>query len=289
MTEGINCDRMSHEGGPQNPATEQLVSSERLMSLGRLAAGVAHEINNPIGYVLANLRTLERYLSALLNAISLFERAPASASQLAEIERIAQASARVSLATIRDDLPDLMGQTMEGLSRVRKIVQDLKDFSRVDDDAPWVLSDLNQRIEAALALTSSELKYRAVVRTELNPLPLVRCLPAEIEQVLINLLINAGHSVEPGKGEIRVSSGAYEGIVCIEVSDNGHGMTKEVMKRIFEPFFTTKAIGEGTGLGLSIAYGIVQKHGGYLLVDSLVGQGARFRLALPAAAPEQRA
>lgn len=266
-------------------AQQQLLQSEKLASIGQLAAGVAHEINNPIGYVQSNLGTLERYL-ADLGAVA---TALASAAAQLPPEHPAAIAARQAREAhdydfIMEDLPALLQQSREGVDRVRKIVADLKDFSRVDSGQDWQWSDLHAGLDSTLNIVNNEIKYRAEVVKEYARLPEVECLPSQLNQVFLNLLVNAAHAIPDGRlGRILIRTGhdAAAGKVWVEVSDDGVGIPGELMKRIFDPFFTTKPIGKGTGLGLSLAYGIVKKHGGELQVESEPGQGSRFRVVLP--------
>jgi hemerythrin-like metal-binding protein/PAS domain S-box-containing protein len=253
-------------------AQQQLLQSEKMAAIGQLAAGVAHEINNPVGFVNSNLGTLKTYVSLLLNVISAYESgAP---------DDISAARQKADLDFLREDLPSLVAESQEGLSRVTKIVQDLKDFSHVDQ-AGHQQADLNAAIESTLNVVWNELKYKAEIVRELGDIPPVECVPAQINQVFMNLLVNAAQAIEQ-QGKIFVRSGTGNKQVWFEIEDTGQGMSEEVRNRIFEPFFTTKPVGKGTGLGLSISYDIiVKKHGGSLDVRSTPGQGTCFRISLP--------
>ncbi|PKO39273.1 MAG: hypothetical protein CVU33_05590 [Betaproteobacteria bacterium HGW-Betaproteobacteria-6] len=258
-------------------AQQQLLQSEKMAAIGQLAAGVAHEINNPVGFVNSNLGTLKTYVSQLLNVISAYETGVP--------DDIAAARKKADIDFLREDLPSLVAESQEGLSRVTKIVQDLKDFSHVDQ-AEHQRADLNTAIESTLNVVWNELKYKAEVIRELGDIPAVDCVPAQINQVFMNLLVNAAHAIEQ-QGKIYVRSGTEDQQVWFEIEDTGHGMSEEVRHRIFEPFFTTKPVGKGTGLGLSISYDIiVKKHGGRLDVRSAPGQGTCFRIWLPIDAKE---
>ena len=181
------------------------------------------------------------------------------------------------------DLPQLLDESAEGLARVKKIVEDLKDFSRVDQ-ADWQQADLNAGLESTLNVVRNEVKYKAEVLKQLSPLPRVTCLAGQLNQVFMNLLVNAAHAIR-GHGTITLSTGHQDGWVWVQVDDTGCGMSDEVRRRIFEPFFTTKDVGKGTGLGLSLSYGIVQRHGGALLVRSTPGSGSQFRMWVPVDGP----
>jgi hemerythrin-like metal-binding protein len=255
---------------------QKLLQSEKLAAIGQLAAGVAHEINNPIGFVNSNLGTLKTYISHLLDVVSAYE----AVGKGADVTVLAAAIKKADLDFLREDLPSLLTESQAGLSRVTKIVQDLKDFSHVDQTGRQ-LANLNAAMESTLNVVSNELKYKAEVVRELGDIPEVDCDPAQINQVFMNLLVNAAHAIEH-RGTIFVRSGIADDGVWFEVEDTGKGMSDAVMSRIFEPFFTTKAVGQGTGLGLSISYDIiVKRHGGKLDVFSGEGKGARFRIWLP--------
>jgi len=247
----------------------QLLQSEKLASIGQLAAGVAHEINNPVGFVNSNLGTLGKYSGQLIELLEACRTGKADDASFAAAD----------FDYLKTDIADLLKESQEGLGRVRKIVADLKDFSRVDQ-AEWQDADLNAGIESTLNVVWNEIKYKAEVVRDYGELPPVPCLPAQINQVVMNLLVNAAQSIE-SKGRICVRTGHDAQWAWIEIEDNGKGMTPEVMQRIFEPFYTTKPVGKGTGLGLSLAYDIVRKHGGRLEVSSEPGQGSLFRVSLP--------
>ncbi|MBK6355455.1 MAG: hemerythrin domain-containing protein [Betaproteobacteria bacterium] len=258
--------------GKVEEAQQQLLQSEKMAAIGQLAAGVAHEINNPVGFVNSNLGTLKTYVGQLLNVITAYETGVP--------EDIAAARKKADIEFLRDDLPSLVAESQEGLSRVTKIVQDLKDFSHVDQ-AEHQRADLNAAIESTLNVVWNELKYKAEIVRELGDIPAVACVPAQINQVFMNLLVNAAQAIEH-QGKIFVRSGAENNQAWFEIEDTGQGMSEEVRNRIFEPFFTTKPVGKGTGLGLSISYDIiVKKHGGNLDVRSTPGKGTCFRIWLP--------
>ncbi len=267
-------------------AQEKLVQSEKLASIGQLAAGVAHEINNPIGYIFSNFGTLERYLADLFEMLAAYEAAEpllAGTTVGAELSALRQ---KVELDYLKEDIPTLMAESREGISRVRKIVQDLKDFSRVDNSQEWALADLHHGLESTLNIVNNEIKYKAKVVRDYGEIPEILCLPSELNQVFMNLLINASHAISGEQGCITIRSGRDGSQVWVEIADNGSGISPENLNRIFDPFFTTKPIGQGTGLGLSLSYGIVKKHHGQILVDSQLGVGTRFRVILPIEQPD---
>jgi signal transduction histidine kinase len=192
----------------------------------------------------------------------------------------------IDLPYLRGDLTALLGESRDGLERVRKIVANLKDFSHVDEAAEWRDADLIRGLESTLSVAAHELKYKTDLVRKLQPLPLVRCIPAQINQVFLNLLVNAAQAI-PDHGVITLECGQKDGQVWIEVADTGKGMDETTAKRMFEPFFTTKPVGTGTGLGLSICYDVVHKHGGRFEVHSTPGAGSRIRLWLPVAGPAE--
>lgn len=255
-------------------AYEQLLRSEQLAGVGHLASGVASEISDPLGYVFNGFNAIEARLAevgAMLDALA--ERQDAvSAAELQRIRRKA-------------DLGDLLGETREGLARVSQIVQDLRDFSIVEaggeKDAEWGEMDLNHAIDSALNILASEIRHKADVAREFGEVPTVSCVAPQINQVIINLLVNAVQAIESGRGTITARTGIEGEDVWFEVSDTGSGIEKDVLKRVFEPFFTTKPVGQGTGLGLPLSFGIVQNHGGRIEISSEVGQGSTFRVCLP--------
>jgi hemerythrin-like metal-binding protein len=253
--------------------TRELLQSEKMASIGQLAAGVAHEINNPIGFVNSNLGTLGRYVDDLLRLADLGAATPDGQALKQEID----------LDFLRKDLRDLLGESQDGLDRVRKIIANLKDFSRVDQ-AEWQEADLLAGLESTLNVAWHELKYKAEIVRELRALPLVRCVPAQINQVFLNLLVNAAQAIRE-RGTITLRSGVAGERVWIEIEDDGCGMDEATQRRVFEPFFTTKPVGTGTGLGMSLTWDIVTKHDGTIEVDSAPGRGTRIRVALPVAGP----
>ena len=252
----------------------QLMQSEKMASIGQLAAGVAHEINNPVGYVYSNLGTLQGYVGELLGVVRHLRGKGDGDAPQCDVDFLEQ------------DIPELMSETREGLDRVKKIVQDLKDFSRVDTSDEWEHANLVKGLESTLNIVQNEIKYKAAVVKQLTPLPEVPCLPTQLNQVFMNLLVNAAQAI-PDKGTITLRSGFDERTVWIEVGDDGCGMSAELQGRIFEPFYTTKPVGKGTGLGLSVSYSIVRKHQGQIELQSAPGKGSTFRVVLPRVRAEQ--
>jgi len=263
----------------------QLLQSEKMASIGQLAAGVAHEINNAIGFVKSNLGSLADYVDKLLGVARAYaaletclEKHDASAIEpaLAEVRR---SKAGADFEFLLSDLPELIAESREGVERVSKIVMDLKNFSRVGEtDFQW--SDLHQGLESTINVVWNEIKYKADIIREYAELPPVYCVASQINQVMMNLLVNAAQAIAE-RGRITVRTGLAGDQVWLEVQDTGSGMDAATQARVFEPFYTTKPFGQGTGLGLSIAMGIVKQHHGMLTVQSAVGQGSTFRVTLP--------
>lgn len=264
-------------------AQDQLLQSEKLASIGQLAAGVAHEINNPIGYIGSNVRSLSQYTDDLLTILDLSAELEAQTAQDSPaLVRLMALKKKCNFEFLRADLNDLIDESLEGVERVSQIVKDLKDFSRVDQ-ADWQWACLQDGINSTLNIVRSELKYKAEVVKEYADLPNVQCVPAQLNQVFMNLLVNAGHAIED-KGVITVRTGSDdERSVWVEVADTGKGIDEAHMRKIFDPFFTTKPVGKGTGLGLALSYGIVEKHAGRIDVKSTLGEGTTFRITLPIA------
>ncbi|WP_430542225.1 ATP-binding protein [Xanthomonas sacchari] len=268
-----------------NGAQEKLLQSEKMASIGQLAAGVAHEINNPIGYVHSNLGSLQEYLRSLFTLIEAYERALRAPDPKALIPEIDDIRNRFDIDFISRDLPQLMAESREGIERVTRIVRDLKDFSYSGREESWKLVDLHSGLESTINIIWNELKYKVTLERHYGNLPLVECLPSELNQVYMNLLLNAGQAIGE-RGTIVVSTGQDGEEVWIEFKDSGAGIAADLLQRIFDPFFTTKPVGSGTGLGLSISYGIVNKHHGRIDVSSVVGEGSTFRIVIPVRQPK---
>ncbi|MES2952244.1 MAG: ATP-binding protein [Pseudomonadota bacterium] len=266
-------------------AQESLIQSEKMASIGQLAAGVAHEINNPIGYIFSNFGTLETYLADLFQMLGAYEKAESACSDPRTVSEIVALKKAIELEFLKEDIPTLMSESREGIVRVRKIVQDLKDFSHVDAATDWQFSNLNQGIDSTLNVVNSEIKYKADVVKDYGELPLVQCMSSQINQVVLNLVVNAAHAIGSERGKITIRTGIEGDNAWFSVTDTGAGIPKEVLPRIFDPFYTTKPIGKGTGLGLSLSYGIIQKHHGTIDVQTEIGKGTTFRVTMPVSQP----
>lgn len=269
-------------------AQNQLLQSEKMASIGQLAAGVAHEINNPVGYINSNLGTLEKYVQDIFSMLNAYEQAePLLDAHPDTLRDIHVLRDRLDIAFLKEDLAALMKESQEGITRVKKIVQDLKDFSHVDE-AEWQWVNLHNGLDSTLNIVWNEIKYKAEVVKKYGTLPDVECLPSQLNQVFMNLLVNAAHAIDE-RGTITLRSGVQGEEVWLEFSDTGKGIPPENLNRIFDPFFTTKPVGKGTGLGLSLSYSIIQKHHGKIEVSSEVGKGTTFRIWLPIKQPENKA
>ena len=266
-------------------AQEHLVQSEKLASIGQLAAGVAHEINNPIGYIFSNFGTLEKYLTDLFQMLAAYEKVEPLHSNAQTVLALATLRNSIELDFLKEDIPTLMRESKEGIIRVRKIVQDLKDFSHVDTHLDWQLANLNQGIDSTLNVINNEVKYKADLVKDYGDLPDIQCMPSQINQVVMNLVVNAAQAMGAQRGQITVRTGVAADKVWFEVVDTGSGIAKEILPRIFDPFYTTKPVGHGTGLGLSLSYGIVQKHHGSIDVQTEMTKGSTFRVMLPVKQP----
>jgi signal transduction histidine kinase len=256
----------------------QLLQSEKLASIGQLAAGVAHEINNPIGFVNSNLGSLRRYVEDLFKIVSAYE-AGESELKLETRTSVDKLKKDIDICFLREDVINLLIESMDGMQRVKRIVQDLKDFSS-EGGAEKLLANLEQGLDSTLNVVGTEFKYKATVVKEYAAIPDIECIPTQLNQVFMNLLENAAQAIEV-RGTVTLRTGREGDKVWVEVQDTGSGIRPEHLDRIFDPFFTTRDVGKGVGLGLAMSYGIVQKHDGEITVKSDVGVGSVFRVTLP--------
>jgi len=264
--------------GKLEEAKDQLVQSEKMASIGQLAAGVAHEINNPVGFIKSNFSSLKRYGKDLHAVIEKYNGIIKELEKTQTQTEVDQINEEFDIEFITEDIQNLLSESFEGITRIEDIVNSLKDYSRSDNQ--WEQADINTHIENTLKIVSHELKYVASIEKDYGEIPLVECLPMQIGQVMMNLLVNAGQAIQED-GKIIIKTREENNKVIISVSDNGKGITKEHLAKIFDPFFTTKPVGQGTGLGLSLSYNIIQKHNGEMSVESEVGKGTEFIIQLP--------
>jgi signal transduction histidine kinase len=264
-------------------AQAQLLQSEKMASLGLLAAGVAHEINNPMSFVISNISTLQNYQESYQWMLAHY-RLLAVETDLGKraelLEQITAKEQEVDMTFIEEDVDELLKDTQEGSLRIKEIVKGLKEFSHVDQNDKFIPYDLNQCIESTLKVVNNQLKYHCEVKLDLKPLPLTMISVGQMNQVFLNILVNAAHAIKE-KGIIDVSSRVQGERILIDIADSGAGIDEDVQAKIFDPFFTTKDVNSGTGLGLSISYGIVEEHGGTIKVKSELGKGSCFTIELP--------
>jgi len=268
-----------------NQTQSQLLQAETLASIGQLAAGVAHEINNPVGFIGSNLHSLEEYIKQYNQLNEMYQRVfaslnghdiPQANGLLAELKHL-QASTDYDF--IRSDIDNLLKESHDGIKRIRKIVSELRTFSRGNKDT-MEYAVVNDVIDNILSLVSNEIKYKAELTKHYGDVPKIKCYPQRLSQVFINMLINAAHAIEK-YGAIDIKTYHRNNDVYVQITDNGKGIPEKDLPYIFNPFFTSKPVGQGTGLGLSISFEIVQEHGGDIQVESKVGSGTTFIVRLP--------
>ena len=261
-----------------------------MASIGQLAAGVAHEINNPVAFVSSNLNTMAQYqaqlaemlkksmkiIATLCNGVKADQLPHTLASAAAEVENLAE---EIDLEFLYEDFPELIEECLEGAVRIRKIVSGLKDFAHPGEQER-VEADINQGLETTINIVWNEIKYKATLVRDYGDIPQVIGYPQQLNQVFMNLLVNAAQALEKD-GEIIVKTSHADDRVIVQISDNGCGIPEDILPKIFDPFFTTKEIGKGTGLGLNMAYNIIKKHNGRIEVTSSVGSGSTFTIILP--------
>lgn len=268
----------------------QMIQSEKMASVGQLAAGVAHEINNPTAFISSNLKALSDYQSDLSRLIRRYRKLVTDLKDIMaseeccrplseQLEGIRALEAEIDIDFILDDTESLIKESREGTERIKKIVLNLKDFAHPSEDK-LQSADIKECLESTLNIVWNELKYKATVKKEYGDLPRVECYPHQLNQVFMNLLVNAAQAIEK-QGEIKIATTADDAYVEIKISDTGSGISKENISRIFDPFFTTKEAGKGTGLGLHLAYNIINKHNGTIGVESTVGEGTTFTVRIP--------
>ena len=261
-------------------AQSQAFQQEKMASIGQLAAGVAHEINNPMGFISSNLNTMGKYMQKLIAFETEVIETVQNRGDQETVALLNDLRAKMKIDFILNDLKTLLEESRDGAERVRCIVQDLKSFSH-EDEAQCKPFSINDCLDSTLNMARNEIKYVADVERDYDPaLPLINCYPQKLNQVFMNLLVNAAHAIER-HGTIHIKTRNEGGDIVVSISDTGKGIAPENLTRIFEPFFTTKEVGKGTGLGLSISYDIIKKHGGIMTVESEVGAGTTFTVRLP--------
>ena len=257
----------------------QLLQQEKMASIGQLSAGIAHEINNPIGFVACNLGSLQKYLNRLATFIANQDRIIDASAEPEDKQAVARQKQELKIDYVLQDSRDLVKESLEGTDRVKSIVQDLKNFARADQ-SEWKEADINDCLESTINIVWNELKYKTELVKDYGRLPLTRCIGQQLNQVFMNLLVNAGQAIA-SKGTITVRTWYDKDAVHVSVADTGCGIAPDQINRIFEPFYTTKEAGQGTGLGLSIAYNIVKKHNGTIDVKSDPGKGSTITVSIP--------
>lgn len=265
-------------------ASVQLLQSEKMAAIGQLSAGIAHEINNPIGFVKSNLKSLDGYLKDVISAIKqlteLFESN--LENKIPEIQRLQEIKSfleKIDVRFIMEDIPDLLTDCIEGTERIGKIVTDMKNFAHPGSNKPK-LADINQCIDSTLNVVWNDIKYKAQVIKSYGDIPEIHCFPQKLNQVFMNLILNSAQAIE-NKGKIKITTESKDEKVQIKIADNGSGIKKEYLQKIFDPFFTTKPVGTGTGLGLNVVYNIIKMHEGTIEVNSQIGKGTVFKISLP--------
>jgi len=262
----------------------QMLQQEKMASIGQLDAGVAHEINNPAGFIGSNLGSLQKYVDKLNEGLAFMEQ---SLKQVDNAELQAEIKAKkqqLKLDFVQEDINDLITESKDGIERIATIVRNLKSFSRTENDKQEPI-DLQEALESAISIAWNEIKYKAKIIKEYQPLPLVTCFPQQLSQVFVNLLVNAAHAIE-NQGVITIKTRQEKNWFVVQICDTGRGISEEHLAKLFEPFFTTKEVGKGTGLGLSICHDIMQKHHGIIEVDTKLGIGTSFTIKLPAVAED---
>ncbi len=280
ITEAKRFVRELEEANSELESTqEKVIRQEKMACIGRLSAGIAHEVNNPMSYIFSNLNTLSRYVDCLAGFIQAQSDLMETIQKPEVSDALREMKKKFDHEHIIRDTRQLINESLEGADRVRTIVKDLKDFSRTDE-TEFVDADINECITSAMNMVWSELKHKATMVRNLGCLPSTKCSPRQLNQVFLNLLVNAAQAIEK-HGEVTVRTWHESGSIYISIADTGCGIPPSNLNRVFEPFFTTKDAGKGTGLGLSITYDIIRKHGGEIVVESEIGKGTIFTVRLP--------
>jgi len=258
---------------------DQLIQAEKMASLGQLTAGIAHEINNPINFVSANIQPLKDDLKDILEIVAVYEKVIKEHLPEKEANEVQQIREKIKIDTTLKEVNDLLKGMEEGAKRTSEIVKGLRNFSRLDQNV-FLSANINESLDSCLVLLHNSYKNRIKIERQFGTIPEVDCLPGQINQVFMNILSNAIQAI-PDEGTIFVKTWHVDGMVKISIRDTGTGMTEDVQKKIFDPFFTTKGVGKGTGLGMSISFGIIQKHNGKIELFSKPGAGTEFVVTIP--------
>ncbi|MBC8277742.1 MAG: response regulator [FCB group bacterium] len=261
-----------------------LLQTEKMASLGQLAAGIAHEINNPVGFVTSNLGTLTKFSDNIRNAFAELQTCFENGGSLLSAEEYEKIKQKYKIDFVLADMVSIIEESLEGTNRVKHIVRDLKDFSHIDT-RKMIRYDINESVKSTLNILTNETKHKADIELHLGDIPAVTCNPQQINQVVMNLVLNGIQAIEE-YGKIGIRTSKENNGVRLEISDTGGGIPEDLLLKIFDPFFTTKDVGSGTGLGLHIVYNIVNRHGGVIDVDSKVGKGTTFIVHLPVQPPD---
>ena len=265
-------------------AQNQLYQSEKLAALGQLAAGVAHEINNPVGFVTSNTNLIDKYLNKMTAALGELEANCSNEETGAALLEYTRWKASTKLFSFMSDLKDISVESLDGLNRIREIVKDLKDYAHVGE-MKFEVADINRLLTSSINLLRNEIKYKADVETNFAELPPVHCITSQLGQVFVNIIVNACHAIEEF-GKITITTELINDRVQVSFQDTGKGIPKDIIKKVFDPFFTTKPIGKGTGIGLAITRSIIDRHHGDIKVTSVEGEGNLFRVSLPIEQPD---
>ena len=268
----------------------QVISQEKMAGIGQLSAGIAHEINNPLGFVKSNMHTLEKYKDKLKKLLELSLNVEKHMENYNKdlyetiFSEIIEYKNKNKITFVFEDMDDIISESKDGISRIENIVKSLLNFSRRAASLDFNEYDINSNIKSTITIAYNEIKYCANIEENLEEVPTIKAIDGEINQVLLNMLVNAAHAIKSKgiQGTIRIHTYYENNYVKCEISDNGAGISEENISNIFNPFFTTKPVGMGTGLGLSISHDIiVNKHSGSIEVNSRLGEGTTFIISLP--------
>ncbi len=257
----------------------QIFQTEKMASLGQMVAGIAHEINNPLAFVSNNVHLCRETFTSLIKLLEAYQSTKQSITDNKRIQYITELEEEIEFAQLKDDIPTLYKAMEDGLERIRKIVLNLKDYSRLDK-VDIVQTNLINGLESCLILLNHQIKGRITIIRDYKEIPNVACNPGQINQVFMNILSNAIQAIEE-QGSITIQTSTEQQDICIKITDTGEGIPEHIIDRIHEPFFTTKKMGEGTGLGLSISFAIIEKHNGRIIYISEKGKGTTCTIMIP--------